>query len=199
MMPKQDSCQYGSAMFVRTATRWGRTRVIKLWNRCSVVLISVSQTYMKACIRACNKTAMVSRVDRLEMASHALRRLHSQDSGADLRLCIITNPLTEPDQYRKVGKYLQMSFDHTFSRLSGYRSLSRLSLPLFGYLLLSAPTLDQRSSPYSPKPRATPATHCYSRNNAAIPQTLSIAIGFLPARTYGSTNSSHSATGRAHS
>ena len=29
----------------------------------------------------------------------------------------------------------------------------------------AAPTLDQRSSPYSPKPRATPATHCYSRNN----------------------------------
>ena len=42
------------------------------------------------------------------MASHALRRLHSQDSGADLRLCIITNPLTEPDQYRKVfGLYLE--------------------------------------------------------------------------------------------
>jgi hypothetical protein len=71
--------------------------------------------------------------------------------------------------------------------------------PSLDHLLLSAPTLDQRSSPYSPKPRATPATHCYSRNNAAIPQTLSIAIGFLPARTHGSTNSSHSATGRAHS
>lgn len=102
------------------------------------------------------------------------------------------------------GATLDKSVDRTPFRLANdadsiarYYGVCRY--PSLDHLLLSAPTLDQRSSPYSPKPRGTPTTHCYSRNNAAIPQTLSIAIGFLPARTHGSTNSSHSATGRAHS
>jgi len=60
------------------------------------------------------------------------------------------------------------------------------------------PILDQRSLPCSPRPRAIPAEHYRSRNNAVIPRIRSIAIGFLHARKPGSTNSSTLAKDRVH-
>ena len=63
----------------------------------------------------------------------------------------------------------------------------------------SAPASPQRTPPYTPTLPSSPAACCYSKSNAAAPQTQSTATHSPPSNKPGSNYSYCSATSPAHS